>query len=45
MHETNFNRKNFYVIGGIAVFVNLGLMLASVMGYILWPYADGVTPT
>jgi hypothetical protein len=45
MHETNFNWKNLYVIGGIAVFVNLVLMLVSVVGYILWPYAAGVTPT
>ncbi len=45
MHETNFNWKNLYAIGGIAVFTNLVLMLVSVMGYIRWPYAAGVTPT
>lgn len=45
MHETNYNWKNLYAIGGIAVFANLALMLASVMGYIRWPYAAGVTPT
>ena len=45
MHETNFNWKNLYAIGGIAVFANLVLMLVSVMGYIRWPYAAGVTPT
>ena len=33
------------MFGGIAVFVNLVLMLTSVIGYILWPYAAGVTPT
>jgi hypothetical protein len=45
MHETNFNWKNLYAIGGIAVLANLVLMLASVLGYIRWPYAAGVTPT
>ncbi|WKZ35139.1 MAG: DUF4386 family protein [Anaerolineales bacterium] len=45
MRETNFNWKNLYTIGGIAVLVNLVLMLASVVGYIRWPYAAGVTPT
>jgi len=45
MKETDFNWKNLYVIGGIAVFANLVLMLVSVIGYILWPYAAGVTPT
>jgi hypothetical protein len=45
MNETEFNWKNLYVIGGIAVFTNLVLMLVSVMGYIRWPYAAGVTPT
>lgn len=45
MNETEFNWKNLYTIGGIAVFMNLVLMLVSVMGYIRWPYAAGVTPT
>jgi hypothetical protein len=45
MNETNFNWKNLYIIGGIAVFVNLILMLISVVGYIIWPYAAGSTPT
>jgi hypothetical protein len=45
MVETNFNWKNLYLIGGIAVFVNLILMLISVVGYIVWPYAAGATPT
>lgn len=45
MNETDFNWKNLYAIGGIAVFANFVLMLVSVMGYILWPYAAGVTPT
>jgi hypothetical protein len=44
MHETNFNWKNLYAIGGVAVFANLVLMLVSVLGYIRWPYAAGVTP-
>lgn len=45
MNETDFNWKNLYAIGGIAVFVNLVAMLASVIGYIRWPNAAGVTPT
>ena len=45
MHETNLNWKNLYAIGGIAVLANLVLMLVSVVGYIRWPYAAGVTPT
>ncbi len=45
MRENNSNWKNLYAIGGIAVLVNLVLMLASVVGYIRWPYAAGVTPT
>jgi hypothetical protein len=45
MNETGFNWKNMFLIGGITVFANLVLMLASVLGYILWPYAAGVTPT
>jgi hypothetical protein len=45
LKETDFNWKNLYMFGGIAVFVNLVFMLTSVIGYILWPYAAGVTPT
>jgi hypothetical protein len=45
MNKTNFNPKTIYLIGGIAVLANLVLMLVSVLGYILWPYAAGVTPT
>jgi hypothetical protein len=45
MDETDFNWKNLYAIGGIAVFANLVLMLVSIVGYIRWPYAAGVTPT
>jgi hypothetical protein len=45
LKETDFKWKNLYMFGGIAVFVNLVLMLTSVIGYIFWPYAAGVTPT
>jgi hypothetical protein len=45
MTATNFNPHSLYRIGGIAVFANLVFMLVSVIGYIRWPYAAGVTPT
>ncbi len=44
MHETDINWRKLYAIGGIAVLANLVVMLATVLGYIRWPYAAGVTP-
>ncbi|HNT77991.1 MAG TPA: DUF4386 family protein [Anaerolineae bacterium] len=37
--------KKLYRLGGIAVLANLVVMLISFVGYILWPYAAGTTPT
>jgi hypothetical protein len=45
LKETDVKWKNLFMFGGIAAFANVVLMLISVIGYILWPYAAGVTPT
>jgi hypothetical protein len=44
MQETDINWRKLHAIGGIAALTNLVFMLASVLGYIRWPYAAGVTP-
>lgn len=37
--------KDLYRFGGIAILTNLAVMLVSVVGYLIWPYAAGTTPT
>ena len=46
MNNTNsLDWKGFYIIGGVVAITILMIMLVSVAGYIVWPYAAGVTPT
>ena len=43
--ETDSGNNILYKLGGIAAIIVLVVMLASVAGYIAWPYAAGITPT
>jgi hypothetical protein len=39
------DRSNLFRLGGIAAITILAFMVLSVAGYIVWPYAAGITPT
>jgi hypothetical protein len=45
LETTDPRWRDLYRIGGVAVIANLAVMLVSVAGYIVWPYAAGTTPT
>jgi len=38
-------RSNLFWFGGIAAITVLTIMVVSVVGYIIWPYTAGTTPT